>query len=104
MADDERAIEVDGVSFGIPLASVDAMLKGEGVDLRLSGLNVRLTEAALNAILKRYAPPGGSMQAKVSANGVTFDRKDTKRTFHFDVAARGIRVSLADGQLRVESE
>jgi hypothetical protein len=100
MAESERAFEVEGLKFQIPPGGVDALLRGEGVDLRLSMLSVRLTEAALNAMLARFAP---QVRARLSAGGMAIDREGARK-LHLDVAANRFRLSFADGELRVESE
>jgi hypothetical protein len=105
MADDERSIQVDGLAFDISPRGVDAMLRGEGIEIRLSSVNVRLSESALNAILARFTPEGQpeAIQAKLSPAGVVIDRREGNRNVHLEVAVTGLRLTVADGELRVES-
>jgi hypothetical protein len=105
MPADDRAIEVDGLAFEISPAGVDALLRGEGIAVRLSSLNIHVTEAALNAILARLAPEGqpGAMQAKLSPEGVAIDRRDGNKNLHLDVAVTNLHLRLADGELHLES-
>jgi hypothetical protein len=104
MPADDRAIEVDGLAFEISPAGVDALLRGEGIAIRLSSLNIHVTEAALNAILARFAPEGqpDALQAKLSSAGVAIDRRDGNKHLHLDLAVTNLQLRLADGELHVE--
>jgi hypothetical protein len=105
MDSEQPAIQVEDLAFQISPRGVDAILRGEGVELRLSSLNVRLSEAALNAILARLAPEGEpeALQTRITASGLTIDRQEGTNNFHLDVALSELRVALADGELRLES-
>jgi hypothetical protein len=105
MPADDRAIEVDGLAFEISPAGVDALLRGEGISIRLSSLNIHVTETALNAILARLAPEGepDALRAKLSPEGIAIDRRDGSKNVHLDVAVNDLRLRLADGELHVES-
>lgn len=105
MPADDRAIEVDGLAFAIPPAGVDALLRGEGIAIRLSSLNIHITEATLNAILARLAPDGqpDALRAKLSPDGIAIDRRDGNKNLHLDVAVNNLHLRLADGELHLES-
>jgi hypothetical protein len=105
MPADDRAIQVDGLAFEIPPSGVEALLAGRGVEIRLSSLNVHLSEAALNAILARLASEGDpdAVQAKLSPAGVVIDRREGDKTVHLDVAVTQLRLRVGDGELHLES-
>jgi hypothetical protein len=105
MEPEEPAIQVEDLAFQISPRGVDSILRGQGIEVRLSSLNVRVSEAALNAILARLAPEGEpeALQAKITTAGLTIDRHEGQKSVHLDVALSELRVALADGELRLES-
>ena len=120
MTEHVDAIEIDGLGVSISSDALAAVLRKErveeGIEVRLTGLRVRVPETALNAVLATLnsaAPDqtGGSPEAGAGpirldlANGLISVRLAVgDRQVPLSIPLSRLAVSVGDDELRVDGE
>lgn len=103
MAKDDPAIEVDGLRFTIPPSGIQSVLRGDGIAVRLLGLNIQITEETLNALLTRLKPETQTepTRATLTSRGAVIDHYDGERPVQLDLALSDLQVQVRDGKVTI---
>lgn len=103
MATDEPAIEVEGLHFTIPPSGVQSLLRGDGIAVRLMGLNIQVTEETLNALLSRFKPETQPepTRATLTSGGAVINHHDGERSVQLNLALSDLQVQIRDGKVTI---
>jgi hypothetical protein len=100
----DEGIRIDDAACEISPAGLEAMLAKKGVELRVTRLDLSLTEAALNTILARNQPRETPPRVTVANGSLTLANLGEDGATTVEIRAPGMRMEIGDGSLRVRTE
>jgi hypothetical protein len=99
----EPAIQIEGVAFEISQEGLEAILAQRGVQVKLSSLRLQVTAEALAALLRRLLPEG-TVEARVTPDGILVRHAGETAALNLEVAVPEVRVRAEEGRLDIRSE
>lgn len=102
----DDGIRIEDAAVEISPAGLEAMLAKKGADVKVTRLECSVSEEALNALLKRFAPGPGVPHASVADGHLAVENVGPDGNVRLELEASGIRLEItADGlRLRMGSE
>ena len=100
----EEGIRIDDAACEISPAGLEAMLAKKGVELRVTRLDLSMTEAALNTVLARSGPRQLPPRVTVASGSLTVENLGEDGATKVEIRAPGVRVEIGDGALRLRTE
>jgi hypothetical protein len=100
----DEGIRIEDAACEISPAGLEAMLAKKGVELRVTRLDLSITEAALNTILARNQPRPAPPRVTVANGTVKVANLGEDGATSVELCAGGVRLEIADGSLRLRTE
>jgi len=102
---DPVRIEIENAAVEISPEGLQQMLDGRGADLHFSQLEFRLSGAAVQALVARLFPSGGTpARAEVTPRGLLVEGGKDGRLFRIRLDATAIRLQPGQGEIRLVTE
>jgi hypothetical protein len=105
MSDTVR-IQIENAAVEISAEGLERLLEGRGGDLQLSHLELRLSGAALQALIARLWPSGGGSEARaeISPTGLVIEGGKVGERLRLSLQTTGIRLQPGNGDVHLITE
>lgn len=98
-------IRIQDVSLEIGQEGLDALLRKQGAQLKITSLDLQVTPEALNTLLAGLAPEGtAAPSAEVSDGRLRIDTERDGKHLQLDLQVGGFRLELSAEGVRLISE
>lgn len=109
MATGDGTIEINGLALAFEAEAIGALIQKTGrpigVEVRLAGLDVRLSQDAVNALLAALVPAEDQATAPrvaFSPGSVAFEAERAGATLRASVPLGPLSLVVAEGELRIQ--
>jgi hypothetical protein len=100
-----EGIRIQDVSVEIGQEGLDALLRREGAQLKITSLDLQVSPEALNTLLAGLAPAGATPPtAAVSDGRLRVDAVQDGKRLALDLQVGGFRLELSSGGVRLVSQ
>src|SRR5688572_20923873 len=100
----DEGIRIEDAACEISPAGLESMLAKKGLEVKVTRLDLSVSEAALNALLQRFAPGEQAPRAAVQRGSLRVENVGPDAGTRLELQAGGIRIEIADGTVRVRTE
>ena len=98
-------IRIQDVSVEIGQEGLDALLRREGAQLKITSLDLQVSPDALNTLLAGLAPAGTTAPVATVTDGrLQVDAENDGKRLALDLQVGGFRLELSSGGVRLVSE
>ncbi len=101
---EEEGIRINDVAAEISPGGLESILQKTGAAVRVTRLDCSVSEAAVNALMRKFGPPETASTAEVSDGRFAVEQTNPKGQFRLELLASGLKVEITADGIRLRTE